>query len=442
MNNFFQAEIINLARYRQQIRKLFAKLKARRALFTIQQAGVNYFSFGIQEQKLAKLLREAVKNETYHLQPARQRVITVNHKKRVVYDFMPLDKIVISVVLSILVELAESYLSNQVFSYRKGRRPLTAVRKFAGYLQQLTKLAEQEKPDCYVIKTDIADYTDSIRLDAYSKLWHLLNHMLEQAHCHLTPYQQQLIESCFRPVYINTEGYLQTNILGVPTGSVASTLAYNLYIAQIDHQMTQIKGLYYSRYSDDILLAHASPEVISQAVESFNCMLNELGLRRKAAKDKMLFLNQAGRLSSYQPWRGANKLTYLGYDIYAGGLFILSTRRQNKLLQALRQRIANVLMLCEGKLSADELGKTLCQAVNQALVDDTFGEHAVKDLLECTHLGMLKHLDYLIALCVAEAVSKQSGAKAFRTVSYRKIRLEWQLQSFVTRRISCWHRVS
>jgi retron-type reverse transcriptase len=438
MTDFFQHEIRNLARYRKQIRKLFAKLKERKALFTSQQAGVNYFSFGLQDIKLAKLLRATIVNESYHFGPAKQRTIVVNHKARLIYDFELLDKLVISVLMSILAELAEAYLSNQVFSYRKGRRPLNAVRKLGVYLQQQRE-TNPSRPECYVLKTDIADYTDNIRLDNQSKLWQLITHMLAKTDCQLTTYQQQLIWSCFRPEYINLEGELQYNIKGVPTGSVASTLAYNLYIAEIDHHMMQIKGLYYSRYSDDILLAHAVPTVLKSAIIQFNAMLNELGLQRKLAKDKAVYLTKSGRKALDIYWLGAHKLTYLGYEVYADGMFILSARRQNKFLMAIRQRIHNVLMLSHEQLAFEALGKMLCQAINNALLDEAFGEQATKALLECNHMGMLKHLDYLIALSIAMAISRQHGVRAFRKVAYSKIRNEWKLVSLVNLRILLWH---
>jgi retron-type reverse transcriptase len=439
MHDFFQFEIRNLARYRQQIRKLFTKLKERKALFTTQQAGVNYFSFGLQEAKLAKLLRNALINESYQFQPAKQRLIVVNNKKRVIYDFVLLDKIVISVLMSILLELAETYLSNQVFSYRKGRRPLHAVKKLCHYVQMQRAQANGSRADCYILKTDIADYTDNIRLDFHSKLWQLLNAMLTKANCRLTEYQQQLMSSCFRPEYINSDGLLQCNIKGVPTGSIASTLAYNLYLAEIDQRMIQITGLYYSRYSDDILLVHTESAALKNAIQQFNQMLLDLGLTRKLAKDNSLYLTKAGRASVDPFWQGAHKLTYLGYDVYANGAFMLSTKRQSKLLIALRQRIDNVLTLCDGKLALENLGKTLCQAINRALLDETFGEQAAQALWECNHVGMLKHLDYFIALSIAEAVSGQRGVKAFRKVPYVKIRRDWQLISLVKRRISLWH---
>lgn len=435
MQDFFQAEIRNITRYRQQIRKLFTKLKERRALFSTQQAGVNYFSFGLHEAKLAKLLCTAVVNESYEFQPAKQRVIVVNNKKRIVYDFVVLDKIVIGVVIGILTEIAETYLSNQVFSYRKGRRPLDAVKRFAGYLQkQRAKTEAQKNEGCYVLKTDIADYTDNIFLDQQSKLWVMLTEMLAKSNVQLTSYQQQLIRDCFRPSYINAEGLLQCNSKGVPTGSVASTLAYNLYVAEIDKQLTRIAGLYYSRYCDDILMAHSDPRVLNQAIDQFNQMLVELGLQRKQQKDVAVYFNKAGKSAE---WRGSHKLTFLGYDVYANGTFMLSSKRQAKLLAAIRQRIKNVIQLCQMQ-SSNELGKIICQTVNSSLLDETFGENAVQYLLECTNLAMLKHLDYLIALSIAESVSQRKGVRAFRTVPYHKIRSEWDLASLVSLRVDLY----
>lgn len=440
MADFFQTEITNLKRYRQQIRKLFTKLKERKALFTTQQAGVSYFNFGMHEQKLAKLLRDAVIKETYQFQPAKQQLIVVNNKRRTIYTFALLDKIVMSVLITILAELAETYLADQLFSYRKRRRPLTAAKQFSKYVRAHTQKFSKSQRGCYLLKTDIADYTDNIRLDAHSKLWQLLDEMLLKNNCHLTTYQQQLIRASFRPIYEDESELLQCNIKGVPTGSIASTLAYNLYCAEIDRQISQIPELYYSRYCDDILIAHANPNILQQAIQKLQQMLQTLGLTRRQAKDQLLYLTMAAKKPPYAEWDAGQKLTYLGYEIYADGSLMLSSKRLSKLLKALRQRIANVVRLCRDSLKLAELGKTVCQAINAALIDEIFGEQAVPALLECNHLGMLKHLDYLIALAIAEAISCQKGVKAFRKIPYYRIRTEWGLISLVQRAVHLSYR--
>lgn len=431
MADFFQTEITNLARYRRQIRKLYTKLKERNALFTAQQDGVSYFSFGMHERKLAKLLRAAVMNETYQFQPAKQRIIVVNNKKRTIYMFALLDKVVMGVLITILADLAESYLSPQVYSYRKKRRPLTAAKKFSDYLRNQSATTPILQRGCYVLKTDIANYTEHIDLGAQSKLWQLLDDMLVSNNCCLTAYQQQLMRASFRPDYYDVDNMRQCNVVGVPTGSVASTLAYNLYITEIDRMLAHIPHLYYSRYCDDILIAHTSPHRLQQVGQKLSQMLEALGLQRKQAKDQMLYLTMAAKMPVMDGWLGSQKLTYLGYEIYADGSLMLSSKRQRKLLKIIRERIANTMSLCCADLTFDELGEAICQAINTALFDEVLGEQTMQALLECNHLGMLKHLDYLIALAVAEAISNQRGVKAFRRVSYHRIRHAWRLISLM-----------
>jgi hypothetical protein len=48
--------------------------------------------------------------------------------------------------------------------------------------------------------------------------------------------------------------------------------------------------------------------------------------------------------------------------------------------------------------------------------------------------AQLKHLDYLIALSLAETLSDKRGVRAFRIIPYKKLRRTWHLHSLVVAR--------
>jgi hypothetical protein len=80
----------------------------------------------------------------------------------------------------------------------------------------------------------------------------------------------------------------------------------------------------------------------------------------------------------------------------------------------------------------DERGRTVCAAVNRTLssrLDFTQERSAALLRRAVTNREDLKQLDYAIARIVARAVTGVPGPRAFREVSYRKIREEWRLIS-------------
>jgi hypothetical protein len=424
----FSAALADVGRYSSQIRKLFEKLKLKQQLFETRQAGVDYFSFGLHESDMASLLRNAVLKENYSLQPAKERTIVKKNKQRKIYLFQPTDKLVISVVIKLLAELAEQKLADNVYAYRPGR---TIIQPVASLAKQIADHLLNHA-GVYVFKTDIADYTDCIRLDEGSVLWQQVRNLFDE-YCTSGPsaYQWQLIKSCFRPEFVNTEKLLQTNIQGVPTGSVSSTLAYNLYACDIDQAMNNIPGLFYVRYSDDIILAHPDHAVMQEAIAILHATIYKLGLRVKHQKEERLYVNAAAKGSPQaSEWLACNKFTYLGHDIYGNGTFLISTSRQLKFLRAIRARIAQTAKILANKPSSIK-GAAICEVVNSALQDEQLAEFEAQYLLQGTNHAMLRHLDYLIALHIAEDLTQVKGPRAFRHIPYKRLREEWQLKSLV-----------
>jgi hypothetical protein len=425
----FTAQLADTERYRAQIRKLFDKLKLKQQLFATSQEGVEYFSIGLHEADMASLLRNAVLQESYFLQAAKEKTLVRKNKQRRIYLFAPTDKLVIATLMQLLSQLAEQRLADNVYSYRPGRTVTQPVAKLASVINQ--QLASHA--GLYVFKTDFADYSDCIRLDEGSMLWTQLRQLFAN-YCVSQPtaYQWQLIQSCFRPVFYNSGTLQQTNIQGLPIGSSSNTLGCNLYAIAIDDAMQQFPDVFYVRFSDDIVLAHTDRLVIEQAITQLHDKVKQLGLKVKLQKEERLYISPSAiRCEQAPEWRACNKFTYLGHDIYGNGSFLISTARQRKLLRAINSRIKDTALLLQHKDNAIR-GATICKVVNAALLDENFAEREIDRLLQGNNQQMLRHLDYLIALRIAESITQLRGPRAFRYIPYQRIREEWHLQSLLT----------
>ena len=130
-------------------------------------------------------------------------------------------------------------------------------------------------------------------------------------------------------------------------------------------------------------------------------------------------------------WHGANKFLHLGYRISGDGQFAISKLQQRSFFRDLQKRIENCYRN-RGNLSWAEQGKTICTAINHAFTDRIFSKPQALTLIrDGADEAQLKHLDYVIALKIAETVSGRKGPRAFREVPYRTIREQWGLLSLL-----------
>ena len=82
----------------------------------------------------------------------------------------------------------------------------------------------------------------------------------------------------------------------------------------------------------------------------------------------------------------------------------------------------------------ERVGRTVCAVINTALQShNAFGQQRWASLVRgaVTDRSQLRQLDYWIARIVLRVVTGETRVRAFRQVSYRKIRQEWGLISLL-----------
>jgi len=442
--NFTQVTLENLhdpMRYEHQIDRIFSKMKSLHgvgALFETKQESVPFFSFGYDRRNLAKILATSVKKEEYFLSTHSQYVIRVKNKERIIFKFTLTDKIVVGVLASVLTDILQPFVSDNVYSYRKKTMPKHQVIALADYIKE-QRHVKYEK-GLYFLQTDIKSFSDEIWISESSPFWDQLRDNFHTLGIRPSGYQWRLIQAAIRPEYTDINGALQMSIRGIPTGSPITPLLYNHYPARVDHMFTHLPSMFYARYSDDIIICDPSESKVLLARESVMENMKTLGLGLSDKKTLAYYLNPAGLKGQNPKWEGANRLEILGYSVNACGDFTISRARQKKLLHQIRARIANSLALVQDE-SLDQRGLTVCFVVNKFYTDSSMGNNpvifAVKNSTDRKQLG---HLDYLIALYIAECLSGVRGTRAFRTIPYKMIREEWGLMSLVRMRDTLFRR--
>lgn len=431
----FRSEVCDYRTYERQIERLNQRGHS------LEEHGVPLARLNFHRSSVAKVLARVVTRGEYVPQPARRKTIRVDGKTRNVFRYRLTDLIVHGAVADVIARTASPRLSPQLYSYRQGTGSWTAVADFARYLRHHRKqITEPTQRHMYILRRDIDSYTDSIPLAREAPVWEMLRQFL--AHPPVSEPDWQLIQQVVRPEVEVGEGGPVRLDQGVPTGQPISCVLFNLYLAGFDEQLDTVPGAFYARYSDDLLFAHPSAEVVRATSALLSPFLEKLGLRLKETKSQDLYLTGAGRSSAdWSEAVGTSVVPFMGALVHADGTVSLGRNKTRRLLRDLRDRFGRVARSLHNA-GSEELGRALCASVNQMLTPERtpFVEANSAALLRraVTNRACLSQLDHWIARMVLRAVTGEGGVRAFRQIPYHRLR-QWGLLSLEQER-NCWGR--
>jgi hypothetical protein len=428
-------------RYRRQIERLHRRHLTSGRLYTLEQGDVSLARFVLERRTVARLLARDVGRGAYRLEPARLRRIVTGTKERVVFGFRLTDLIVHGVVAQVLDEAIAPRLSESLYSYRRGVSWLDAVSRFAAYV----RAHRRERPDprargLYVLRRDVDSYTDSIPVGPRSPLWEMLRGALGPA----TDADRRLVETVVRPEAFVRPGALFTLYRGVPTGQPISCVLFNLYLADLDHELAAVPGAFYARYCDDLVFAHPDAAVARAAERRIEEVLRARGIGLNSEKSLTLWLTAAGRPPAWAAARGATAAPLLGCRVSAQGTVALGGEKRRRLLVDLQHRARRAAEALGPAAPPEVAGPVVCAVVNRALeARAAFSQQRSAVVLRraVTDREDLRQLDYAIARLVLRAVTGRDDVRAFRAFPYRRMRREWRLTSVVQAR-NRWGRAA
>jgi hypothetical protein len=442
------ARLTDRRRYEAQIDELHRRHLFTRRLYELRQDDVPLASVVLDKRRVAKLLSDAFVRGTYELECGRLNRIRVNGKERIVYAFRLTDLIVHRVVAAVVEEAMRPLLSPCLYSYRKGVSWWQPISAFASYVRE----HRRERPDprtrgIYVLRRDIHSYTDSIPVHEGSPVWPMLRRALRGPVAgpdtpEIPEAAWRMVQEVVRPRLSEEPGCEFNLIRGVPTGQPISCLLFNLYLTDFDHQLDDIPGAFYARYSDDLLFAHPDPDVVREVSDRIDQQLAALDIQANRDKGENLYLNGAGRASAAWPEaRGTTSVEFLGCHLAADGTVSLNRKKRRQFLRDIDERARRTARALQGQ-PEEQIGRAVCAVINQATHprNNVFPQRSGALLRRAvTDRQQLGQLDYLVARIVAGVVSGDINVRSFRKVPYRRIRKQWQLQSLLHSR-NTWPR--
>ena len=418
--------------YERQIERLHSKCLHTHQLYELCQDGVSLASVVMNARKVAKLIAKSVSNNQHRFSPGKLRRIRVEEKERVVYQYGLIDTIVHRAVAYLIEQSMLPVLSSQLYSYRKGIGWWKASSDFAAYIRAHRKSRPNPRDrGLYVLRWDIHAYTDSIPVGPKSGIWKMLHDILPPE---LPLSDMNLVEMVVQPLISGENDAPFCLVKGVLTGQPIAPVLYNLYLAKLDHQIARIPGGFYARYSDDILFAHNDAKVTEVAKYCIQDTLSKLELKANVKKSQNLYLTAAGRPSLVQmDYKGTSFVEFLGLRVSADSTVSLNRKKMRAVLRDIESRAVETARYMND-YDHERVGRSVCSVINSVLEPGKtpFEQRsAILLRLAVTDRAQLAQMDYWIARIVLKAVLGDTGVRAFRKVSYRKMRQDWRLISLV-----------
>jgi CRISP-associated protein Cas1 len=224
--------------------------------------------FALKAEQWIGVLQKAVAQETYRALPLRQ--ILIPKKSGGLRELgVPTvrDRIVQQALLNVLHPLLEPQFESCSFAYRPGRSHLLAVERVEYW---------RDRGYVWVLDADIVNYFGEI---SHDRLLAEVRERLDE------PKFLTLIRSWITAPVLTGAGLVMQQ-KGIPQGAVVSPILANVYLDDLDEQLTEL-GLKVVRFADDFLVMARTEQRILQAKQEVADLLSAMQLKLHPEKTQV-----------------------------------------------------------------------------------------------------------------------------------------------------------
>ncbi|HEV2021956.1 MAG TPA: reverse transcriptase domain-containing protein [Terriglobales bacterium] len=310
-------------------------------------------------------IHQALAHHDFRFRPALALHYNFNGKHRTLYVSPWEERIVDLVLYRLLNQRLHAWFSPHSYAYRT--RSFGLDRCQAG----IADILRGPQP-IYVLKRDISNYFASVNHEI----------LIEQLGGLVDPddYLFELLEQRVRFSYLEQGAEREAGV-GIPFGSATACVLANVYLTQLDHELSSLPGISYFRYADDILLLSSDRKGLLDASHRLEENLAHLRLRTKATHQGDFVLSAECVSDAAFQW--TPRFRHLGLEFRAGGGVALSRDKFRKICNLFRfafrrnrSRLKKVLEPeTRARLAVEIAARTVDAGVRNVAILDYYLKH-------------------------------------------------------------------
>lgn len=375
-------------------------------------APITFAEFSRHFEKFKPSIFKAIASGSFELQPAHPIKLHIAGAQRRAYRFAWPDRFILIHLARIIAEHTSSSLSANLFSFRKGKSELQALKHVGNFI------ARHKRPT-YLIRCDVKDYGNSM---LHSELIADFKRLTNPSDALL-----KLFSSFCEFKFL--EGSTEAkNLCGLPTGTHLQVVFENLYLSNLDNALEQFPVSVYARFGDDICFATLSHSTACSALQKMQSILAGRGLTPHQEKSANFVLSSprpglitapAGSVN----FKPAAYFDYLGKRLWYNGKIGLKNKKRRECLEFIDRHLRSLVSLREMPLDPEERAAILVACVRNLVQRSASGKVRHSPIL--SHLRAiseerdLRELDQWIALEIA----RHSLNKGHTRSVFRKVRI-------------------
>lgn len=358
--------------------------------------GISLSEFRRNLKNNLELLHTELSKGEHRFLPLISQKIPKKHGKgyRTIYLASVRDRIIYQALFQVLQPLSEKTFSDNLYSYRSVRTHYQAIKN-------ARRLILHHSQDYHVLKIDFKDYADTLD----HKI--LLRKFAELGCDQKT---LALINQSLKQDIFTENGKIQPQ-KGIVQGIALCSIAYNIYLNDLDHTMSAKADIIYQRMGDDIILFSKDKKKLASAYKHL----------LKEAKSRKLIINQDKTVlqSTMEPFE------YLGLEM-GNGQVRLTAKNIQKMKKWFKNKLNKKDAITPGKIKRYLTAGNFPQTLNWLRY-----YHLVTDVEQ------LNKIDHFVKQRICIALTKKTSHKA-----HRKLQQEFNINSCYTTFVNFFHRIT
>lgn len=353
-----------------------------------------------KEQSIKSIIRE-LKSEQYEFLPIYKIHIKQNDKFRQIAQMNWKDKIVLMALQECLQQYFKPYFSNSLYSFMKGRGPLNAISDVRNFLKTYGGTY-------HVLQYDIKEYGETIPRNKLIEL--VKRYGLDQNPLCFMLFQKALsLTAC-----IKDENISFCNLIGIHSGLPIVPVLENMYLLDLDFQLSTLKNSRYFRYGDDFLFITTNKQIYQQSQEIIDKTVDELQLTISEEKKNRITLTPSN--SFYFEW--------IGYSFHSNGQVGPRKKHYQNIKTSLKTKIKQLFTFYKANnISFEQMIEILAFNYNEIIAPIT--NPSQLKLIQFRELaGPIKALDTQLRHTLVREISRTyniSRKESWKTIRQLKL---------------------